>query len=172
MVHSGMNSLSILYLGPKSGTSLDRGNALRRLGHRVEHLDLRLMLPKTVWVDRVTWRLGGDWLSPWLMHSLPKTLGAASYDLCYVDSGWLVTPRIIAVLRRYARTIINYCIDDPLGSRDGARSRAYRQSLPFYDLCIVMRPQNVIEARALGATNVMHVFRLSLIHISEPTRPY
>ncbi|MGZ3240974.1 MAG: CgeB family protein, partial [Burkholderiaceae bacterium] len=43
--------------------------------------------------------------------------------------------------------------------RDGARSKVYRQSLPFYDLCVVMRPQNVIEARERGAKNVMCVYR-------------
>jgi hypothetical protein len=40
------SSKSILYLGPLSGTCLDRANALRRLGHRVEHMDLRHLLPK------------------------------------------------------------------------------------------------------------------------------
>ena len=153
--------LSILYLGPMSGTCLDRANALRRLGHQVTHLDLRNLLPQTAWVDRVTWKFGGAIFSRWLMRTLPEILGERRirFDLCYVDGGEWVTAAIIALLRQYAKKIINYNIDDPLGPRDGARSKVYRQSLPCYDLSVVMRPQNMIEARARGADNVMCVFR-------------
>jgi spore maturation protein CgeB len=165
-----MKAISILYLGSISGTSLDRANAFRRLGHRVDHMDLRELLPKTGWVDRVTWKLGGDWFSPWLMRVLPEKLAAKRYDLCHVDGGVWVTPRVIALLRKYARSIINYSIDDPLGPRDGARSKAYRQSLPFYDLCVVMRPQNVAEARSLGAKEVLRVY-MSADEVSHAPRP-
>jgi hypothetical protein len=154
-----MKVRNVLYLGNKSGTSLDRANALRRLGHRVEHINLRELLPKGKWVDRVSWHCGGDWFSSWLALKLPKKLGNLKYDLCYVDSGELVTPRLIGLLRQHADAIVNYNIDDPLGSRDGLHFRAYRQSLPFYDLCVVMRPQNVSEAKQLGARHVLHVHR-------------
>jgi spore maturation protein CgeB len=154
-------SLSILYLGSGDGTSLDRANALRRLGHRVEHVDLRNLLPRSRWVYRITWRVGGHLLSPWILHELPKTLESAHYDLCYVDGGEWVTPRVIGLLRRHADKIVNYNIDDPLGMRDLARSKAYRQSLSYYDLCVVVRDENVAEARRLGARNVMRVYRSS-----------
>jgi spore maturation protein CgeB len=150
--------LNILYLGPISGTSLDRANALRRLGHKVTHLDLRTMLPKTAWVDRVTWHLGGDLLAPLLISKLRKALQDQRYDLCWVDGGEWVTPKVMKLLRQYAQKIVSYSIDDPLGPRDGARYKAYRQSLACYDLCVVMRAQNVNEAKALGAKNVMRVF--------------
>ena len=155
------SGLSILYLGPNEGTSLDRANALRRLGHRVEHIDLRNLLPKTPWVYRITWRLGGHILSPWILHALPALLRGARYDLCYVDGGEWVTPRVIALLRKYAKRVVNYNIDDPLGMRDVARSKAYRQSLSSYDLCVVVRSENVDEATRLGAKNVLRVYRSS-----------
>ena len=151
--------INILYLGPLSGTCLDRANALRRLGHHVEHKDLRLMLPRTAWVDRVIWHLGGDLLSPFLLNSLRDSLKDQHYDLCWVDGGELVTPKIISLLRQHAKKIISYSIDDPLGPRDGSRFKAYRQSLPFYNLNVVVRNENVAEAYALGATNVMRVYR-------------
>jgi spore maturation protein CgeB len=153
--------LSILYLGPERGTCLDRANALRRLGHRIEHVDLRKLLPRTAWVYPIIHKLGGHLLSPWILHSLPAALQGAHYDLCYVDGGELVTPRVIRLLRNYARKVINYNIDDPLGNRDGAKSKAYRRSLASYDLCVVMRPVNVSEAHSLGAKHVMHVYRSS-----------
>lgn len=153
------SSLSILYFGPISGTCLDRANALRRLGHHVEHLDLRFFLPKTAWVDRIAWRLGGDLLTPWIISKLTKKLNGLHFDLCYVDGGEWVTPKVIKLLRLYCGKVINYNIDDPIGSRDGARFKAYRQSLPFYDLNTVVRQENVTEAKALGAQSVIRVYR-------------
>lgn len=154
-----MAALAILYLGPVSGTCLDRANALRRRGHTVEHWDLRQLLPATPWVDRITWRLGGDWLAPALLRKLEARLDKKQYDICYVDGGEYVTPKVLALVRRHARKIINYNIDDPLGPRDGARFRAYRQSLPHYDLNAVVRKENVAEGEALGARHMLRVYR-------------
>jgi len=152
-------NVSILWIGAAGGTSLHRVNALRRLGHRVELVDLRTLLPRTPWIDRVTWRLGGNVLSPLVMRKLPQRLGRGKYDLCCVDGGDWVTPRIIELLREHAQVIVNYNIDDPLGMRDGRRSVAYRQSLHYYDLCVVVRAENVAEAMALGARRVLRVYR-------------
>lgn len=164
------SKLSIQYLGPISGTCLDRANALRRLGHSVEHIDLRRLLPNTPWVDRITWRIDGGLLSPWIKRGLSKRLAGRSFDLCYVDGGEWVTPGVISLLRRHAAKIINYNIDDPLGARDGARFKAYRRSLPHYDLNVVVRQENVAEAYALGAKNVMRVYR-SADEITHAPRP-
>lgn len=153
-----MRGLNILYLGPISGTCLDRANALRRLGHQLVHLDLRTMLPKTGWVDRITWKLGGHLFAPLLMRKLPKYLDKQQFDIAYVDGGEWVTPSIINLLKKHARKVINYNIDDPLGGRDGARSQAYKMSMPDYDLCVVMREHNIAEARAFGAKKVLREF--------------
>jgi len=151
--------LNILYLGPISGTCLDRANALKRLGHQVNHIDLRAMLPKTVWVDRVAWHLGGHLLAQLLIPNLRKILKDHRYDLCWVDGGEWVTPKVIKLLRQHAQKIVSYSIDDPLGPRDGSRFQAYRQSLPGYDLNVVVRNENIAEAFALGAIDVIRVYR-------------
>jgi hypothetical protein len=150
-----------LYLGTRDGTSLDRANALLRLGHRVDHIDLRRLLPQTPWMYRVTWKFGGQVFAPWILHALPKRLAGKRYDVCYVDSGEWVTPRIIKLIRRYAKIVLNYIIDDPFGARDVARFRAYRASLSHYDLCVVVRPDNAIEAKEAGAKRVLRVFMSS-----------
>jgi spore maturation protein CgeB len=93
-----------------------------------------------------------------MMHGLENKLNGKRFDLCYVDGGEWVTPQVIKLLRLHCKKIINYNIDDPLGPRDGVRYKAYRGSLASYDLCVVMRDQNVGEATALGAKNVMRVF--------------
>ncbi len=153
--------ISILYVGNDGGTALDRANALRRLGHRVDHLNLRDLLPRTLWIDRVTWKLGGHMLSPWIVRALPEALGDRQYDLCHVDSGELVSPEVLRVIRQHARKVINYNIDDPFGQRDVARFAAYRRSVPLYDLCVVVRAENVAEARRRGARDVLRIFRSS-----------
>lgn len=145
----------ILYLGVKNGTSLHRADALRRLGHRIVHVDVRELLPDTGWVDRVTWKLGGQWFAPWLARQLNTRLRGQRFDLCLVDSGEYAPPRVLAALRRHAPKVVNYNIDDPTGERDRMRFVAYRRSLPHYDLCVVMRPQNVVEARQYGARHVI-----------------
>jgi spore maturation protein CgeB len=150
--------LSILYLGPTQWTCLDRANALRRLGHSVEHIGLRKLLPKTSWVDRIAWHFGGHLFTGLLRMAIPSVLAKRQFDLCYVDGGEWVTPSLIQLLRQYATKVINYNIDDPLGSRDGRRYTAYRMSQPYYDLSVVMRLRNVDEAKCLGARSVLRVF--------------
>lgn len=152
-------TMKILYLGPISGTCLDRANALRRIGHDVEHIDLRKYLHKTPWIDRITWRLGGHWFEHWVAAGLDHSLTGKTFDICYVDGGEWVTPAVIEHLRKFAKVVLNYNIDDPLGPRDGARFKAYRQSLPYYDLVAVVRVENVAEAEALGAKKVIRVYR-------------
>ena len=161
-------ALSILYFGALGGTCLDRANALRRLGHHVEHMNLREMLPETAWVDRITWRIDGSLFAPWIVRALGAKLDGMAFDLCHVDGGEWVTPRVISLLRRHASRIINYNIDDPLGPRDGARFKAYRRSLPHYDLNAVVRQENVAEAYKLGARNVMRVYRSADEHSHAP----
>ncbi len=156
---SRAKTLDILYLGPRSGTCLDRSRALTRLGHGVHHIDVRGLLPPSSWIDRITWKLGGQWFAPWIRAGLRAELGDRRYHLAYIDNGELITPGIIRQLREHAPLVINYNIDDPLGTRDGARWQAYMRSLPFYDLAVVMRPVNVGEARARGAPMVVHVHR-------------
>ena len=162
--------ISILYLGVTDGTSLDRANALRRVGYRVQHVSLLELLPSKKWAWRITWKLGGQWLSPWLLARLPAVLKDVHFDLCLVDSGEFVTPSIIRLLRRHARKIVNYNLDDPFGKRDATRFVAYRQSIPYYDLCAVVRQENVAEAETLGARQVVRVFR-SADELSHSARP-
>lgn len=165
-----MSALRILYLGTRSGTCLDRARAYERMGHHVSHVDPRRLLPVSAWVDRITWRIGGHVWSPMLRSALARALKGQRFDLCHVDCGEWITAETVHLLKQHATKVINYCIDDPTGPRDGARFRAYRQALPAYDLAVVMRPQNVDEAKALGAKDVLRVF-MSADEVSHAQRP-
>lgn len=152
-------TMRILYIGRLSGTCLDRADALRRLGHELLHINVREFMPRTIWVDWVTWRLGGGWFAPWVNHGLRARLGAQTFDLAYVDCGEWIEASTFELLRRYAPLVVNYNIDDPFGPRDGARMQAYRNNAHRYDLCVVMRDENVVEAREHKVRNVLRVYR-------------
>ncbi|MDE2401331.1 MAG: glycosyltransferase [Burkholderiales bacterium] len=168
-----MNRLRILYLGTLSGTCLDRAHAYRRLGHEVRHLDMRQWLPRTPWVDRITWRVGGHVFSPWLVRRMQAELRGELFDICHVDNGEWVTPAVMAVLKAHCQKVINYNIDDPTGPRDRRRFSAYRMAAPHYDLLAVVRQENVAECRALGARRVIRVWRSAdeLAHAPRPITP-
>jgi spore maturation protein CgeB len=165
--------LNILYLGPESGTCLDRANAFRRLGHTLTIIDPRKLLPRTPWVDRITWRLGGHLIAPLLLRRFPQVLEGKRFDLCYVDNGEWISAAVVRLLRRYCGKVINYNIDDPTGPRDMKRFAAYRDALREYDLAAVVRQENIEEARKLGAKNVMRVWRSAdeVVHAPRPITP-
>jgi hypothetical protein len=120
---------------------------------------MRQLLPKSHWVDRITWKFGGAVFDFWVLNALPQILKKNNFDVCYVDGGEWATPKVLKIIKRNVKTIVNYNIDDPLGQRDSARSKVYRASLPYYDLVVVMRPENISEALERGARNVIRVYR-------------
>jgi spore maturation protein CgeB len=160
----------ILYLGVQSGTCLDRARALQRMGYAITHIDPRRLLPATSLVDRVTWKLGGQYFAPVLAPRLQAVMAGQQFDLCLVDCGEWVTTRIIALLRKHARKVVSYNIDDPTGPRDGRRFAAYRKAVPSYDLAVVMRQANVHELCALGMNKVLRVF-MCADEVSHAPRP-
>jgi hypothetical protein len=82
-----------------------------------------------------------------------------TFDLVYVDGGQFVSPRVIATMRKRCDRIVNYNIDNPFGGRDGRKWRLYLKSVPFYDLLVVVREENVDEAQRCGAKSVLRVYR-------------
>ena len=128
------------------------------MGLQVTHVDMRELLPASNWVDRITWKLGGQYFSPLLNRQLTRVLGTQQFDLCLVDCGEWVTRSTLHILRQHARKVVNYNIDDPTGPRDGRRFTAYRQAIREYDLAVVMRQANVDELKSLGMAKALRVF--------------
>ncbi len=150
--------LSILYLGADSGTSLHRARALERLGCRVHHINERRFLPASAWIESWLHHSGAMFLSGAAERRLIAVCPNRNVDFIWVNGGQLLGPEVLVRLRdKYQCPIVNYNNDDPFGGRDGRKWRLYLQSLPFYDLTVVLRECNVSEARAAGATNVLRV---------------
>jgi spore maturation protein CgeB len=154
-----MTAQRVLFVGTQTGTSLHRANAFKRLGYDVLHLDPRSWLPASRYVDVWQWRTGGRFLETVADARMRFAIARQRFDLTWVDSGELVGPSMLRVLRSHSKWVVNYNVDDPFGSRDFRRWRLYLKSVPHYDMVVVVRDENVPEARAKGARKVHQVFR-------------
>ena len=152
-------SLSVLYLGPDTGTSLHRANALERIGHRVSIVNPRLLLPSNTVVEHALFRLGPTFAESVITRRLPSEIPTIQFDLVWVDGGALVGPSLVTRLKDKYGTVINFNVDDPYGNRDANKWKLYLRAVPFYDLIVVVRDCNVAEARAKGARKVLKVWR-------------
>lgn len=88
-----------------------------------------------------------------------RSIAGQRFDLVWVDSGGLVSRRLVEDLHRVADRVINYNVDDPFGSRDANTWFQYRRAVRRYDLVVVVREENIEEAQRLHAKRVLHVFR-------------
>jgi spore maturation protein CgeB len=152
--------MKILYLGRKTGTSGDRANALQRLGHEVEILDVFDCVPKIPLIGAWHRYLGFVGLASLIRtRVLDRLAGRSGFDLVWVDSGGLVSRELVEDLKRLGKRVLNYNVDDPYGDRDVNSWVQYRRAVRAYDLVVVVRKENVEEARSLGARKVLLVYR-------------
>ena len=171
--------LRILYLGMDDGTSSHRAHAIRRLGHDVEILDPSSFLPKNQLTSRVLEKLvfegGAGVLELYIRPLLSRAIEGRSYDIVWVDQGKLLGPSTVKRMKESAPFVINYNADDPFPSGDPNKRRfsLYRKAIPTYDLIVVARAQNVKEAYAGGARNVLRVYMSSdeVAHAPLPLTP-
>jgi spore maturation protein CgeB len=152
--------MKILYLGSETGTSGHRMNALRRLGHDVEIVDPSTFVPKVrlkgVWIRY----FGSVGLAPLIRRRILERLaGQGNFDVVWADGGGLVSRELVEDLRRLGKRVMNYNVDDPYGPRDVNSWHQYRRAVQAYDLVVVVRKENVEEARRLGARKVLRTYR-------------
>lgn len=168
-----MAALSVLYVGPESGTSRHRRDAFARLGHRVQTVDPRSLLPRSPWVDRFEWHVSPKPLGHLVQRRLDAAIDGRRYDLAFVDGGSLVTPAAVRALCERCTHVVGYNHDDPYGPRDGVRYAAFREAVRDYDLVVVVRPSNVDAAKRLGARRVLyHPFVADEVaHAPRPLAP-
>lgn len=155
--------MRVLYLGAKgaSSTSRHRADALRRLGCQVDHHDPHdAVAPHTHGLlGALHYRTGYAFTRQLVQRWLAEQLGAAPvYDLCWVDNGEFLGQGSLALLAQRARHVVLFNHDDPTGSRDRLRFLTLRSAIAHYRLCVVVRPFNVDEFKALGARDVIRVW--------------
>jgi len=155
--------MRILYIGVQRGTTLHRAGALKRLGHEVIMIDPFSFLPAAgiaqKIVSKAIYEFGGGIFEPYIRKRLLAELQGVSADLAWVDHGELLGRGTIRALKRAYHFVVNYNVDDPFGPRDGRRFHLYRRAASEYDLLVVVREENVYEAKLAGARNVIRVYR-------------
>jgi hypothetical protein len=153
--------MKILYLGDvfEHSTSAHRANALRRLGHEVIHAHPRAQLPRSRLIGGLSVRLGFWIFSPLILRAVKNAIGLKKFDLAWIDAGPELGPSAYRLIRSLGMKVINYNVDDPFGNRDGRKWNLYRRSVSLQDLTVVVRDENVAEAKAVGARQVMRVYR-------------
>jgi len=157
--------LSILYIGisGKESTSRHRADALKRLGHDVlifdPHLECSCHL-RNKYLFYFHYRAGFRLLQPVITKAFFnwRNRNPRDFDIIYADSGEWIGPRLALGLRSVAPLIL-YVLDDPTGGNDRRRFDTLKRTLCHYDLCAVVRDQNVAEFKALGARRVIRVWR-------------
>lgn len=166
---------NILYIGDNSigSTSNHRAGALKRLGHNVEILDPYAAFSKQLnarLLGSVHFRTGYRFLNRSVVKWLDEnTKSVNKPDVVWVNSGELFSPDSLRVLSKFSCPKVLYNNDDPTGGRDGARFDLMIKSLPYYDVCAVMREINVAEFKAHGAKKVIRVF---MSYDEEVHRPF
>ena len=153
--------MRLLYLGSEDGTSLQRANALRRLGHEVRIFDESRNLPGGRIMPRIHYETGGVFLQNTIQRRVLDQVGGERFDAVWVDHGRLVGPRFVKEMQRRWGPVINYNADDPYGPRDRKAWLTYLQAIRENDLTVVVREPNVAEAKALGARRVERIYRLA-----------
>ena len=164
MKNSSQIPLRVAYLGDGSTCSNShyRAEALRRLGCNVEETDIYKFLSVMPKLRRwLEYRTGYRIFSKYILKQIIRSLGDSPkpYDLIWINGGELIGPSAIKWLKTtFKCPIILYQNDDPTGSRDHACFSTLRASLPFYDLCVLVRPETALEALCLGAKKSLQVF--------------
>jgi len=148
----------ILYVGEPRGTSRQRAEALRQLGHRVRHVPAGP--PVGSW-RFLPWRVG-DRLGrpPDLLganREIRRAVAREPLDVLWIDKGRSVFPATLRRVRELspATKILYYSPDDQMNPSN--QSAAWRASVALYDLHVTTKSYNVAELRALGARDVLFV---------------
>lgn len=150
-------SLSILYVGPVSGTCRQRAEALRSLGHRVRLVEAEQ--PRSFWRGQLA-RLSGHLKRPLDLHHANRIIQQAAGeapDILWIDKGRTIRP---ATLRRFRQNsprtaMVAYSPDDMLNPNN--QSTYYLRCIPLFDLHVTTKSYNVEELKGLGARDVLFI---------------
>ena len=152
--------MKILYLGdghPRS-TSRHRSNALIRIGHEVEHQNPHNSIPPWHWLARINVRTGYRIFSHWIHRKMVRRLTNSRWDLAWIDGGAELPPAFYRWLRERGKPVVNYVTDNPFVRRDYRKWDQYKQCLPFHDLTIFPREENLVPGLSAGARRVLRVY--------------
>ncbi len=163
--------MNILYLGVDKGTTKQRVQALRRLGHGVVICPPEQFVPGEGVLSKIHWETGGLMIAERVRKSVIAAVPTSlKFDCVLVDGGRYVSPALVRDLRSRFGPVALFNHDDPFGWRDRLSWLLFRSAVSEYDLVVVVRTPNLSEAKGLGAKRVLHVYRCAdeIAHAPRP----
>jgi spore maturation protein CgeB len=76
------------------------------------------------------------------------------YDLTFVNHGHDIGVNLLKKLKSNSTSVINYNVDNIFSARDGNRFNSLIKSIPYYDLIVVPRNEDIENAKKIGAKRV------------------
>jgi len=162
--------MKILFIGNNFGTTLHRYQALKRLGHDVFLMDPYKYMPTNWLVGKWVHETGAWGLAAWVKRNVLGAIRRMQFNLVLVEGGYVISPELVKEIKKMFGYVVNFNQDDPFSQAEWRKWRLYRESIPEYDLIVVVREQNVDEVKALGAKNILHVFRTADEVAHKPIR--
>lgn len=156
--------LNIIYFGESkpNSTSFHRATALQRLGHTVTIYNPYTSVAEAMRskiLGPLHYRTGYTFLQSRLQKWVKQTIDKIpATDLVWVNSGELLGPECLRIIKTLGKPVILYNNDDPTGGRDGRRFGSLLKAIREYDLCLVLRKVNIQEYKSRGAGNVRRVY--------------
>lgn len=123
------------------------------------HIDPRRVLPKGIIGGGISTRFGFQAFALLTYLYLIRACKVKDWDLAWIDCGAEIPPGFHRWLKQRGTKIVNYNVDDPFSRRDGRKWDLYKRSVPFHDLTVVVRKENIEEAKLAGAKQVELVYR-------------
>lgn len=164
-------SLRVAYVYEGVGTSLHRAAAISRCGHKVDTFQSDIVTKLSRPLRKFHWETGGLFIGAKVSAHLWSMIKKEDYDVLWVDHGRYVSKELLEPFRATGGKSVVFNHDDPFGYRDRLSWSLYKKSLRHYDLTVVVRDENVPEAEALGARDVLRVWR-SADEVAHAKRPY
>jgi spore maturation protein CgeB len=149
--------MKILHIGADYGTTYQRKQALKRLGHDVTFVDPFTFLPSNRWMAKWIFETGAYGLEKRVERQVLEQISGQCFELALVDGGYTIGPDLVKALKAKTGYVVNYINDDPFPRSGWRKWRLYRKCIPDYDLLVVVREQNIEEVKLSGAKNVLHV---------------
>jgi spore maturation protein CgeB len=153
--------LRVFFLGDDNpqATSLHRAQAMRRLGCEVEVINPSQAFNRFRIHPKINYLTGDRFIAPLVHRWLKRQIVGKQFDLVWVDNRSVISGASISLLKKNGLKVIYYSVDDPTGTRDGNRWDTFRKSIPYYDLCAVVRVESEQEFRQLGGGKTLRVWR-------------
>lgn len=153
--------MKILFISRITPNTKARFEALIRVGHEVDFLNSDRLFPFSSRILKVLLLLPFgptivDFFSKNRLHSKPGI--RADYSLVFLNQCEALGSLSVRWLKSEIAPVLNYVNDDPFGNSKSWRWKNFLKTVPLLDLLVVVRPQNVEEAKQWGAKNVHRVF--------------